>query len=350
MSGVKKTIAQMKTPLDRALEEISIGSLNPSNIEELCVRYNNHRFLRTFNNTHKDCICSAVQSGSLAMVKRILNQPYYNTPVDAYLDEIEQAIHAAALVGRQDMFELLLDRGGDRVDKSRILVYTVQYNEPQLFKLLPLDVNLRAIWQCAITYNSDKIKPLLPKLTFEWFVNSLPMSPKGVDHILSTRQDFNTPERLQKIVNETLYRCLSATVAEYLVVMKKHNMLQLINNLPRVRKSVLTWLIYNYPECVTPRTVELFLNKRKPWAIEWLMSNHPEHITRDTVELCLQLHPRSEIFNPKSEIFEVLCNLVTVDFDLILCAIKSLPASISALTALVNVMKSQSVPADTSTL
>tara|TARA_R110002153_G_scaffold248216_1_gene404384 strand:+ start:12412 stop:13335 length:924 start_codon:yes stop_codon:yes gene_type:complete len=306
MINVKKTIAQMKTPLDRALEEISTGALNPRDIEKLCVRYNNPRFLRTFNNTHKDCLCAAVHSGSISMVKWILNQSCYDILRGDDFLETEHAIHAATRVGRQDMFELLLDRGGDRVDRSQILIRTVRYNMPHLFKLLPISVNYNVLWDCALTHNADKIKPLLPELTFEWFVYSLPINTDTLDQILSTRPDFTTHEQLQKIANRILATSLQDPSSDHLNVMVKHGMMQWIVNAVCTHKYVLKWTLNNYPE----------------------------YITRRTIEACLLHYNFDQL--------EELCKYITVDFELILCAINN-SAPTNALKTLVHAMQRQSL-------
>ena len=298
----------MKTPLDIALEKISEGCLNPTNITQLCIMYNNLRFLRTFNIYHHDYLKLAVQSGGLAMVNHLLNQPYYNiTPHIGknIIREIEDAIMASS---RYDMFTLLLNHARTYIDLQKIRLHVVRCNKPQLYNLLPRVVamhNMGDLCKEAILYESDKIKPLLPKLTFDWFIDCLPLRPNIVEEILSARPDFTTPRRMIDVATVILRSTdADAEIEPYLDIFVKYNMLQ--------------WILYQ---------------THISYILIWACKYHPEYMTRYHLERCLH--------HLSYESLRIVCNTIPVDLELLLHA-ANIGVNMNTLKTLISIMKGQS--------
>jgi hypothetical protein len=242
------------------------------------------------------------------MLKRLLNQPYYNlSSTDRYeIHEIEWAIEDAVINDRQDMFDLLL-KHCNYTNKTTILHYTMRYNMPHLYKLLPTIGTLNSLWNVALTYDADKIQPLLPELTFDWFIHSLPLHVVVIDKVLSSRQDFNTLERLKQIA-DTIFGVYTDNMItdEFLDMFVKHNMGHIIRY-KYTRKPIINWMIRKYPEYITRQTVEELFEKQG-WSIS-------------------------------EDVVESVCKVITVDLDLLTYAI-DVGLNKNAIISVINAMRS----------
>tara|TARA_R110002153_G_scaffold248216_1_gene404385 strand:+ start:13445 stop:14347 length:903 start_codon:yes stop_codon:yes gene_type:complete len=298
MSVVKRTIAQMKTPLDRVLEARSQGKPNPDNIEELCVLYGNIKYLRCFDRPHGQFLIEAVQSGSIQMLKIVLKCK----PTIHILTS--QALIESVSVGNIDVFKLMYPRAIITLTpNSRLMVEIIKYDRYDMYLIHKTEAIIqptKQLWFIIVKYNAVNISKNLPTITFDAFKYCLSIIALPMLYAIFRPEFIDTSDKLHTVIVELTS---NPNFSDFIPFLEENDCLH---------------------EILTLYHCQLIA------ATKYIATNHPHLIKRD--------HIIGHIMANDYATLQILCKVHPVDIDLLITAIDN-KCSLGILQLLANKIK-----------